>query len=126
MEKKYDHDTQIQVDKLMKKLGIWKDLFSVKINFYVEGWAAYLMEKNIYPRLIVIFKPYDCDYFSIKSFEVSYDTKANEIHSEIYSQDLIYGFQNLFVELKEIIYGKDIITSISTEIIDTNNSDEIR
>ena len=126
MEKKYEHDTQIQVDKLMKKLGIWKDLFSVKINFYVEGWAAYLMEKNIYPRLIVIFKPYDCDYFSIKSFEVSYDTKANEIHSEIYSQDLIYGFQNLFVELKEIIYGKDIITSISTEIIDTNNSDEIR
>jgi len=126
MEKKYDHDTQIQVDKLMKKLGIWKDLFSVKINFYVEGWAAYLMEKNIYPRLIVIFKPYDCDYFSIKSFEVSYDTKANEIHSEIYSQDLIYGFQNLFVELKEVIYGKDIITSISTEIIDTNNSDEIR
>lgn len=126
MEKKYEYDTQIQVDKLMKKLGIWKDLFSVKINFYVEGWAAYLMEKNIYPRLIVIFKPYDCDYFSIKSFEVSYDTKANEIHSEIYSQDLIYGFQNLFVELKEIIYGKDIITSISTEIIDTNNSDEIR
>ncbi|MCJ7648115.1 MAG: hypothetical protein MUP85_05845 [Candidatus Lokiarchaeota archaeon] len=126
MEKKYEYDTQIQVDKLMKKLGIWKDLFSVKINFYVEGWAAYLMEKNIYPRLIVIFKPYDCDYFSIKSFEVSYDTKANEIHSEIYSQDLIYGFQNLFVELKEVIYGKDIITSISTEIIDTNNSDEIR
>jgi hypothetical protein len=126
MEKKYEYDTQIQVDKLMKKLGIWKDLFSVKINFYVEGWAAYLMEKNIYPRLIVIFKPYDCDYFSIKSFEVSYDTKANEIHSEIYSQDLIYGFQNLFVELKEVIYGKDIITSISTEIIDTNNRDEIR
>jgi hypothetical protein len=126
MEKKYEYDTQIQVGKLMKKLGIWKDLFSVKINFYVEGWAAYLMEKNIYPRLIVIFKPYDCDYFSIKSFEVSYDTKANEIHSEIYSQDLIYGFQNLFVELKEVIYGKDIITSISTEIIDTNNRDEIR
>lgn len=126
MEKKYDYDTQIQVNKLMKKLGIWKDLFSVKINFYVEGWAAYLMEKNIYPRLIVIFKSYDCDCFSIKSFEVSYDAEVNEIHSEIYSRDLIYGFQDLFIELKEVIYGKDIITSISTELIDTNNTGERR
>ncbi len=125
MEKKYEHDTQIQVNKLMKKLGIWKNLFSVKIYFYVEGWAVYLTEKTIYPRLIVIFKPFDCDYFSIKSFEVSYDAKANEIHSEIYSRDLIDGFQNLFVELKEVIYGKDVITSISAELIDANNIDEI-
>ncbi|MHA1671559.1 MAG: hypothetical protein ACTSV5_13440 [Promethearchaeota archaeon] len=67
------------------------------------------MKKNKYPRFIVIFKPYDCDYFSIKSFEVFYDTKANEIHSEIYSRELIYGFQNLF-----------------TELIDANNIDEMR
>jgi hypothetical protein len=121
MEKKNEYNTQIQVNKVMKKLSIWKDLFSVNINFYVEGWAAYLMEKTIYPRLIVIFRPYDYNHFSIKSFEVSYDAKANEIHSEIYSKDLIYGFQNLFIELKEIIYGKDIISSISTELYDTKN-----
>ncbi|MBY9002558.1 MAG: hypothetical protein KGD73_01170 [Candidatus Lokiarchaeota archaeon] len=123
---KNDYDTQIQVNKLLKKLGIWKNLFSVKINFYVEGWAAYLMEKNIYPRLIVIFKPFDCEYFSIKSFEVSYDAKAREIHSEIYARDLIYGFENLFKELKEVIYGKDVVSSFSTDLIDTNNMDEIR
>ena len=109
----------------MEKLRLWKDLFSIKINFYVEGWAAHLMEKNIYPRLIVIFKPYECDYFSIKSFEVSYDTKANEKHSELYSRDLIHGFQNLFIELKEVVYGKDVISSLSTGFIDNSNIDEI-
>lgn len=116
MEKKYEYDTQIQINELMEKLRIWKDLFSVKINFYIEGWATYLMEKNMYPRLIVIFKPYDCAYFSIKSFEVSYDAKANEKYSEIYSRDLIHGFQNLIFELKEIIYGKDVTASLSTGI----------
>jgi len=125
MEKKYEEDTQIQVNELMKKLGIWKDLFSVKINFYIEGWAAYLMEKTIYPRSIVIFKPYECDYFSIKSFEVSYDMKSNEIHSEIYSRELIYGFQNLYLELKEVIYGKDVLSSISTDLTDSKYTNEI-
>ena len=125
MEKKYDSDTQNQINLLIEKIQLWKDLFSFKVNFYVEGWAGYLMEKSIYPRMIVIFKPYDCDYFSIKSFEVSFDTRANEIHSEIYSQDLIHGLENLLIELKEVIYGKDALTSCSKEIVRSNDTDKI-
>jgi hypothetical protein len=83
------------------------------------------MEKASYPRLIVFFKPYNCNYFSIKSFEVFYDSKGTEKHSEMYSLDFICGLQNLLKELKEVIYGKDVVSSFSRKVIDTSNPDEI-
>ncbi|MHA1477981.1 MAG: hypothetical protein ACTSPU_07260, partial [Promethearchaeota archaeon] len=69
-------------------------------------------EKSIYPRSIVIFKSYSEEYYSIKSFEI-HSNKAKEFFKELYANEKIYTRLNLYSEGKEIIYGKDILESIS-------------
>lgn len=113
MEKKYSEKTHSVIEKFLDYVESWKDLFSISINYYVEGWAAYLTEKNMFPRSIVIFNPYDAEYFSVKSFEISYDKNKKEIYTELYSIENIKGIENVCRELKEIIYGKDIINAIT-------------
>ena len=112
MEKKYSRKTQSIIDKFLELLESWKDLFFISTNFYIEGWAIFLREKNMFPRSIVVFSPYDSDYYSIKSFEISYDKNTKEIFTELYHKENIKGLNALFIELKEVIYGKDIINTI--------------
>jgi hypothetical protein len=112
MEKKYSKKTQVLIEKFLNYIESWKSLFSVSINYYFEGWAAYLTEKSMFPRSIVVFNQYDVGNFSIKSFQVSYDKKAKEIFTELYSKENIQGLENLCLELKEVIYGKDLINTI--------------
>ncbi|TFG24584.1 MAG: hypothetical protein EU532_12410 [Promethearchaeota archaeon] len=112
MEKKYSRETQIKIEKFLNFLESWEDLFSISINYYVGGWAIFLREKNMFPRSIVVFSPYDSDYCSIKSFEISFDKNTKEIFTELYNKENIKGLNALFIELKEVIYGKDIINTI--------------
>lgn len=112
MEKKFSKHTQSLIEKFLNYIESWKYIFSVSINYYFEGWAAFLSEKSMFPRLIVVFTPYDLDNFSVKSFQVSYDKNTKEIFTELYSKDNIHGLENLYFELKEIIYGKDLINAI--------------
>jgi hypothetical protein len=112
MENKYSRKTQTLIEKFLNYIESWNNIFSVSINYYIEGWAAYLTEKSMFPRSIVVFNPYDFDYFSLKSFEVSYDKNGKECFTEIYSKENIHGFENLLRELKDVIFGKDLINSI--------------
>jgi len=112
MENKFAPYMEDKVHKLLSYLDDWKGLFSIKLNYYEEGWAISLREKSIYPRYIVIFKPYDLDKYSLKSFEIHFDENNNEALKEIYYNKDIYNLNALFTEVKEIIYGKDIADKI--------------
>ena len=112
MDRKFSLETQNEVNAVLNNLADWKKLFSINVDYFYEGWAIYLKEKSIYPRSIVIFKSYSEDYYSIKSFEI-HSNKEKEFFKELYANEKIETFLNLYSEVKEIIYGKDIIGSIS-------------
>ena len=111
MEHKFSPETQKEVNAVLDNLEEWKNLFSINVNYFYEGWAIYLKEKSIYPRSIVIFKSYSEGYYSIKSFEI-HSTKDKEIFKELYVNEKIDTVSALFSEIKEIIYGKDVLGSI--------------
>ena len=113
MEHKFSPETQKEINAVLDNLKEWKKLFSIKVNYFYEGWAIYLKEKSIYPRSIVIFKSYSKAYYSIKSFEIN-STKEKEIFKELYANEKIDTLSALFSEVKEIIYGKDVLGSISS------------
>ena len=112
MDPKYCSKTQKEVSTVLKSLFEWKNLFSIKVKYFYEGWAVYLREKNMYPRCIVIFKPYSMESFSIKSFEINFDKIKSESYKELYVNESIYSISNLLSELKQIIYGKDMLGNI--------------
>ena len=109
MENKYSIKTQNDINYVLESLESWKSLFSIEVSYYYEGWAIILKEKNLYPRLIVIFGPYDKNHYSVKSFEIHYDDEKNELYKEIYWNDEIEDLSVLLKEVKDIIYGKNII-----------------
>jgi len=113
MENKYSSQTQKEIDTLFIKLQVWKDLFFFKLKYHVDGWAITLDEKNAYPRKIVIFKPYREDAYSIKSFEVRQVNDEKEIFEELYFNDRIRDMDELVNEVREIIYGKDLMNIAS-------------
>jgi hypothetical protein len=112
MDHKNSLKTQKEVNTVLNKLAEWKTLFSINVNYFYEGWAINLKEKSIYPRNIVIFKSYSEDHYSIKSFEI-HSNKEKDFFKELYANEKIYTLLNLYSEVKEIIYGKDILESIS-------------
>ncbi|MFX1498726.1 MAG: hypothetical protein ACFFBH_14475 [Promethearchaeota archaeon] len=116
MESKYSPSIEDQTDKFLLYLNEWKELFSIKLNYYDEGWAISLREKNVYPRYIVLFKPYGLEKYSLKSFEIHFDESDNETFNEIYFNKDIGNSDEVINEIKEIIYGKDIIDKILRDI----------
>ena len=112
MEHKFSLETQKEVNAVLDNLEEWKNLFSIKVDYFYEGWAIYLKEKSIYPRSIVIFKSYSKDYYSIKSFEIN-STIEREIFKELYVNEKIDTLSALYYEVKQVIYGKDVLGSIS-------------
>ncbi len=113
MEHKFSPKTQKEVNTVLDNLAEWKNLFSIGVDYFYEGWAIYLKEMSIYPRSIVIFKSYSEDYYSIKSFEI-HSSKEKEVFKELYVNEKIDTLSALYAEIKEIIYGKDILGSISS------------
>ncbi|MFX0026152.1 MAG: hypothetical protein ACFE8M_07035 [Candidatus Hermodarchaeota archaeon] len=112
MEKKYSSTIQNQINDILNYLDTWRELFSIKINYYQEGWAISLREKNLYPRYIVIFKPYELNFFSVKSFEIHFNCDNKETFKELYFNSSVYDLNELMCEIKEIIYGKDIANDL--------------
>ncbi len=108
MISKFSQEIQEDIEDILKKLRFWKDIFYFNTEFYYDGWAIFLREKNLYPRCIVIFKSYENDSYSIKSFEVHLQNFKTEKYKELYSVEKIKNQDALLVELKEIIYGKDL------------------
>ncbi|MFX1345379.1 MAG: hypothetical protein ACFFBC_06970 [Promethearchaeota archaeon] len=105
---KFSSETQKEIDEIIKKIQIWKDLFNIKQEYYIDGWSISLKEKNVYPRCIVIFKSYESNQFDIKSFDVYLRNYKKEEYHEIYSVQKIKNQYDLIKELKQIIYGKDL------------------
>ena len=113
MENKYSTQTQKEIDTLFIKLQVWKNLFFFKIEYHFDGWAITLEEKNAYPRKIVVFKPYHENVYSIKSFEIRQNNGKRDVHEELYFNDHIRNLDDLVNEVREIIYGKDLMNIAS-------------
>ncbi|MCK4284822.1 MAG: hypothetical protein KAX18_01415 [Candidatus Lokiarchaeota archaeon] len=108
MNSKFSREIQDDIEAILKQLQFWKDIFCFNTEFYYDGWAIFLREKNLYPRCIVIFKSFENDSYSIKSFEVHLQNFKTEKFKELYSVEKIKNLDALLIELKEIIYGKDL------------------
>ena len=109
MENKYSPKTQVEIEKILSKIHAFKKFFSINIEYYIDGWAIFLNEKNIYPRRIVIFKSYNNDSFSIKSFEINLNDCRKEENKELYSKINLDTIDKVMKEVKDIIYGKDMM-----------------
>lgn len=113
MEHKFSQEINIEIDGILKEVNLWNEFFTFCLDFYSDGWAIFLNEKNLYPRRIVIFKSYTTNLYSIKSFEVYLNYDKKEEFKELYSVENINNQTHLLKELKEIIYGKDILNIAS-------------
>jgi len=108
MENKYSPKTQAEIEKTLSKIHTFKKFFSISIEYYID-MAIFLNEKNIYPRRIVIFKSYNNDSFSIKSFEINLNDCRKEENKELYSKINLDTIDKVMKEVKDIIYGKDMM-----------------
>jgi hypothetical protein len=108
MNDKFSPENQIEIDDILNKIQRWKQFFELKIEFYFDGWAIFLREKNVYPRSITIFKSYESGTYSIKSFEIMLKNYNKEEFKELYFNKDIRNKDSLLEELKAVIYGKDL------------------
>jgi len=113
MKNKFSPEIHREINEIITKIQKWKNIFDYKIEFYFDGWAIFLREKNAYPRFITIFKSYDANTYLIKSFEVSLKDFQKEEFKELYSIENLNSINDLLEELKDIIYGKDLIKEVS-------------
>jgi hypothetical protein len=113
MENKFSPEIKNEIEEILKEVSFWNEYFSIKFDFFLDGWAIFLKEKSLYPRNIVIFKSYTKNSYSIKSFEIHLDHSKKEEFKEIFSVNNLGNQKLLFKELKEIIYGKDILNNAS-------------
>ncbi|MHA2283313.1 MAG: hypothetical protein ACXAC5_20935 [Promethearchaeota archaeon] len=119
MTSRFSQEIQEDIEEILKYLRFWKDIFYFDTEIYFDGWAIFLREKNLYPRCIVIFKSYENDFYSIKSFEVHLQNLKTEKFKELYSVEKIKSQDALLIELKEIIYGKDLGNQVLKMFNDT-------
>ena len=118
MDLKYSKKTQSEIEELLKELNHWQRFFAITLNYFYEGWALYLREKTIYPRLIVVFKPYLNKCYLISSFEIHHTESNKELYKKLYFNDQIQTISEAVSEFNKILYGKDLISSLSRRITD--------
>jgi len=116
MDSKYTISSQQEINSIMNFLERWKKIFSIKIQYFIDGWSISLTELTLYPRLIVIAKFNNYDYFEIKSFEVELNHIYQNEYKEIFALNRIKTKERLFKEIKEIIYGKDLFNDVKKQI----------
>ncbi len=105
------NDNQVEIDYITSQLGIWNHIFIVKKEFYLDGYALYFIEKNLYPRLIVIYKSKKTQDFSLNSYKKIFDIKhSKEKFLELYSVKRIKNAEDLLKHLRKTFCGSDIIT----------------
>ncbi|TXT63545.1 MAG: hypothetical protein BAJALOKI3v1_350018 [Promethearchaeota archaeon] len=114
MNIKYSNKSQKEIKIILEYLDKWKCFFKVEIQYFIDGWSISLTELTLYPRYIVIAKLEGQDFFEIKSFEVSFNEAYEQVEKEIFSINQIFTLEDLFREIKEIIYGKDLFNDVKT------------
>ncbi len=115
MDQKFSNKTQKEIEELLRRLNEWEKYFSITLNYFYEGWALYFRERTMYPRLIVVFKPYSESTFSLSSFEIHTCIENKERFRQLYLNNKISNVNDLISEFKKVLYGKDIISSLSNE-----------
>ena len=113
MNEKFSPKIQTEINEIIFKIEKWKNYFNINFEFYFDGWAIFLREKNTFPRFITIFKSYHTNTYSIKSFEVHLKNYNKEEFKELYFINKISNQKNLLDELKAVIYGKDLVKNAS-------------
>ncbi len=114
MEAKFNSETEKELDDIIERLEVWKKLFSIKTEFFYDGWAIYLREKSAYPRHIVVSKINNL--YSIKSFEIRWNNhNFKEEFFQIYNSNGIIEKEKLLKEIRDVIYGKDIVKQAAQE-----------
>lgn len=106
-----DYEKDSQIDTILRNFKIWDNSFEISQENYLDGWACIFNEKNFNPRRIVLYKDYETNTFSIKSFEIDILDYNGKNYEEIYSISDIQKFEEVLVELKRILFGKDVINS---------------
>jgi len=114
MKNKFSPEIHTELNEIKYEIQEWKSLFDIEIELYFDGWAIFLREKSVYPRSITIFKSYENNTFTIKSFEIHLKEYQKEVFKELYSVEEIKNKNNMLLELKEIIYGKDLMKNASS------------
>ncbi|MBD3214137.1 MAG: hypothetical protein GF311_16125 [Candidatus Lokiarchaeota archaeon] len=112
MNIKYSNTSQKEIKAILEYLDKWKCFFKIEIQYFIDAWSISLTELTLYPRYIVIAKLEGQDFFEIKSFEVSLNEAYEQVEKEIFSIDQISTLEDLFREIKEIIYGKDLFNDV--------------
>ncbi|MBY8981762.1 MAG: hypothetical protein KGD57_02360 [Candidatus Lokiarchaeota archaeon] len=107
MEGNSSLDNENEIIYILDDLKKWNNLFTIDHEYYFDGWAIFMTEKNLYPRYIVIFKSYKEKTFTIKSYEVYFSELYTKKYKELIQIDKISNIKDLLREIKEIIYGKD-------------------
>jgi len=79
MENKFSPNIKSEVEDILKNLDFWNNYFSINLEFYFDGWAIFLKEKNLYPRCIVIFKSYNINLF-LKGTSISYNKTSENLY----------------------------------------------
>ena len=107
---KYSIDIQSEIDSILEGCNVWRNLFTIEIEHYIDGWAIFLRELRSKPRLIIIFKSYESNTYSIRSSEISFNTMIkNEEDLELFRVENLVDQKQLIKELRDIIYGKDLL-----------------
>ena len=110
-------DIEGEIDSILESFYLWKNLFTINIEHYVDGWAIFLRENRPTLRIIIVFKSYEDYSYSIKSSEISYnDTLKCEEELELYRIENLKSKTQLINELRAVIYGKDIINFASIKL----------
>ena len=114
---KYSINIEAEIDSILDSFHSWKNLFTINIEHFVDGWAIFLREKRAGPRKIIIFKSYENDSYSIKSSEILFNgLMKREEEIELYTIEDIVRKEQLVKELRAVIYGKDIINFASNKL----------
>ncbi len=115
MEYKFNSEIEKELDDIIERLQVWKKLFSITTEFFYDGWALILREKNAYPRNIIISKINNT--YSIKSFEIRWNNhNFKEEFFEIYTSNGIIEIEKLLKEVRDVIYGKDLMKQAAQDL----------
>ncbi|MFX0072582.1 MAG: hypothetical protein ACFFAO_15965 [Candidatus Hermodarchaeota archaeon] len=109
MESKYSPEIESEINFVLDAIRMYRNLFSINVEYFIDGWAIFLKEKFAYPRCIVIFKSNKHLMYSLKSYEIVFDNYDKERYNELYFIENLKSSEELLKELKNVIYGKDIL-----------------
>ncbi|MBN1800070.1 MAG: hypothetical protein JW891_01105 [Candidatus Lokiarchaeota archaeon] len=115
MVQKFSPKVQQEIQYLFHKIKIWETLFFFEFEYYFDGWAITLKEKSMYPRIIILFKSYDTNSYSIKSFEVHNKEDGKNEYEELYYVNKIQSEDKLVKELRDVINGKDLMYCVRSK-----------